>query len=271
MPVELWFQCYCSSARPGDRLRVVGADAALGCWQPERSFAQLQTTAALFPLWQVPLPVLLNSPCKDERLEYRYVLVRDKEVEWEDLRSETKFELQLGDLGFDETAARLSLDEESEDGGFVNRRLPSDGDCIIFRSETFGQLDPSFTSSWPVCSDWAPGVAGGGSVVGRGRHRNSRNPLFKLQYQLPLQLFVYHRRGRLVSALCQMCNRIMLAPGLWEQILDYLGERPFRTCRHPKGPGSATESQETAPSETLSRAITAPKEAETHTAAEGGA
>ncbi|CAE7528084.1 TMPRSS13 [Symbiodinium sp. CCMP2592] len=85
-------QANAAQAWPGDLLKVVGADAALGCWQPERSFAQLQTTAALFPLWQVPLPVLLNSPCKDEKLEYRYAWTLGPVPSRQDLRSETKFE-----------------------------------------------------------------------------------------------------------------------------------------------------------------------------------
>eukprot|EP00913_Durusdinium_trenchii_P017239 g16209.t1 len=81
-------------------------------------------------------------------------------------------------------------------------RLEIEGDCVVFCSETFNHLASTFKAVWPISTDWGPEVAGGSATIGSGKHRNSQNPLFKLQYQLPRQLFgTAHRRGRLVSVL----------------------------------------------------------------------
>eukprot|EP00913_Durusdinium_trenchii_P023698 g22259.t1 len=82
---ELAFQCSCSSARPGDQLRVVGEGSSLGDWDPHRSTAVLQ--AGEFPLWQITLPVLVTSTKSCWSLEYKYVILReDGSVEWEEPR-----------------------------------------------------------------------------------------------------------------------------------------------------------------------------------------
>ena len=95
---------------------------------------------------------------------------------------------------------------------------------MVFCSETFNQLASTFRATWPIGTDWGPDLAGRSAVIGSGKHRNSRNPLYKLQYQLPRQLFTAHRRGRLVSVLCKLGDRIQLAPGLWPHIMDFVGE-----------------------------------------------
>ncbi|CAK8989482.1 Uncharacterized protein SCF082_LOCUS1827 [Durusdinium trenchii] len=228
MPVELAFQCSCSSARPGDQLRVVGEGSSLGDWDPHRSTAVLQ--AGEFPLWQITLPVLVTSTKSCWSLEYKYVILReDGSVEWEefDRTWEASEDPRLEDLGFDEVPSTeaSSLTEEEVSGSRArNRRLEIEGDCVVFCSETFNHLASTFKAVWPISTDWGPEVAGGSATIGSGKHRNSQNPLFKLQYQLPRQLFgTAHRRGRLVSVLCKLGDRIPLAPGLWTQIMGYVG------------------------------------------------
>ena len=225
MPVELSFQCYCSCVRPGDRLKVVGEGPSLGDWDPHRSPVFLH--AAQFPLWKVPTPVLLKSSADFLTLEYKYVLLgEDGSIEWEEFAAPDALaapELPLGDLGFEELPRSLSLSSE-ESQGVVNRRLEIEGDCVVLCTETFNQLATTFKAMWPIRDDWGPDLAGSSAVIGRGKHRNSLNPLFKLQYQLPRQVFVAHRRGRLVSVLSKLHHRIELAPGLWTHIMAFVGE-----------------------------------------------
>lgn len=227
MPVELSFQCYCSCARPGDELKVVGEGPSLGDWDPYRSTVCLKATQ--FPLWQVPLPVLLNSEGAFWTLEYKYVLVgEDGSVEWEEFDPAPEAsQLPLGDLGFEELPRSLSLSSE-ESQGVINRRLEIEGDCVVLCTETFNQLASTFKAMWPIRDDWGPDLAGRSAVIGRGKHRNSLNPLFKLQYQLPRQVFVAHRRGRLISVLSKLHHRIELAPGLWTVIMAFVGEAALR-------------------------------------------
>ncbi|CAJ1363175.1 unnamed protein product, partial [Effrenium voratum] len=195
MPVELSFQCYCSEARPGDQLRVVGSASELGSWDPWRG---LVLQAAQPPLWRTSLPALLKSPGRI--VEYKYVLLGKDGVEWEEFDQEPVLtpessELQLEDLGFDELPRSVSLASDEEPAAVVNRRIEIQGDCVVMCSETFGQLGSTFKATWPVGPDWGPDLAGQSAVIGRGKHRNSKNPLFELQYQLPVRVFVANRRG----------------------------------------------------------------------------
>lgn len=245
MPVELWLQCTCRLTRPGDKIVAVGDSPAFGCWVPERSTAVLETSAATFPLWQVHAPVLLKDgpswPDGCQPVEYKYVIIgKDgQDARWEELSPACRsFELDLPCLGFDgedtifETAQSVGQFEEAQpDRLMINRSLAVDTDSVIFRADSFGVLDPIVSSTWLVSPDWAPAVAGGNAVIGRGKHRNSLNPCFKLQYQLPLQLFVEHRRGRLLATLAQLCGRRHLPPGLWPVILAFLGCRWQESAR----------------------------------------
>lgn len=202
---------------------MVGEGPSLGDWDPYRSTVCLKATQ--FPLWQVPLPVLLNSEGAFWTLEYKYVLVgEDGSVEWEEFDPAPEAsQLPLGDLGFEELPRSLSLSSE-ESQGVINRRLEIEGDCVVLCTETFNQLASTFKAMWPIRDDWGPDLAGRSAVIGRGKHRNSLNPLFKLQYQLPRQVFVAHRRGRLISVLSKLHHRIELAPGLWTVIMAFVGE-----------------------------------------------
>mmetsp|Transcript_20487 Transcript_20487/g.36351 ORF Transcript_20487/g.36351 Transcript_20487/m.36351 type:complete len:237 (+) Transcript_20487:47-757(+) len=236
MPVEAWFQCSCSLTRPGDRLVAVGDHPALGCWSPSQSSVVLKTFATTFPVWQVSSPVLLadRPGCLGKDIEYKYVILRaDSEGEalWEEMTPSRgkQWELSLSCLGFEsegyngESDVQLSVPDDEEIALLVNRRFSPHDDSICFRSDSFGVLDPIVSMSWLVGGDWGPGLAGCSDVIGRGNHRNSRNPQFRLQYRLPLQLFVETRRGRLQNTLAKLRQRLNLPPGLMTTILSYVG------------------------------------------------
>eukprot|EP00930_Biecheleria_cincta_P098726 TRINITY_DN90377_c0_g1_i1.p1 TRINITY_DN90377_c0_g1~~TRINITY_DN90377_c0_g1_i1.p1 ORF type:complete len:253 (+),score=39.19 TRINITY_DN90377_c0_g1_i1:37-759(+) len=231
MPVELWLQCACPDARPGEHVKVVGSDPALGCWDPRRSKVLLETSASEFPVWRPKEPFLLE--CPEKITEYKYVVVSAEGSRWEELSVgfSQDSRLELSDIGFgaeckgDSTSSDFQPEDFSHEPCSGNRRLEIHGDCVVFRSETFGLLEAPRSGCWPVCPDWAPGVAGGGAVVGIGKHRTSQNPIFRLQFRLPLQLFVEHRRGRLLATVAQLSKAKDLPPGLWPLILGFIGIR----------------------------------------------
>lgn len=232
MPVELWLQCSCPGARQGDRVKVVGSDPALGCWDPQQSKVHLETSASEYPLWRPKEPFLLERP--EKITEYKYVIIKAEGTRWEELSScpqESCLEY-LSDIGFgsktkgDPSSGDLQSKDSAHESRLGNRRLELQGDCVVFRSETFGLPGAPRSCSWPVSPDWAPGLAGGGAVLGLGKHRTSQNPIFRLQFRLPLQLFVEHRRSRLLATVSKLSRAKDLPPGLWPFILGFIGIRP---------------------------------------------
>jgi len=190
-------------------------------------------------MWQVREPVLLQTDEGDgEGIDYKYVIVNDDRLligdRWEDLGSPEILaqELDLQMLGFEGEAASgaggaPSFPAGLKDASKANRRLSPLGNCLLLRSDEFGLPDSRLDLSWPVCPTWAPGQAGGGAVVGRGKQCNSLNPIYKRQYELPMRLFVKNRRGSILSMLALLAARLCLPPGVWPQIFSFVGTGPL--------------------------------------------
>lgn len=251
MPIELLLECTCSATRPGDVLVAVGDHPALGNWDPQRSRAVLSTSPAAFPRWEMQAPLLLNGGgdhgCDEEEeaevcVEYKYAILRPGAAglcRWEELSPEDSG----GEGGQDlwEDGPRLLWEApraprpEAGGGGEAsskpfNRTLLITAGTVLFRADDFGQCEPSASSAWPVCSDWAPAVAGGGTMLGRGQLRNSLNPAFELQYRFPLRIFVEPRRQPLRECAAELARRRHMPPGLWCRIMGFADSELALCC-----------------------------------------
>eukprot|EP00411_Alexandrium_monilatum_P085308 CAMPEP_0175733908 /NCGR_PEP_ID=MMETSP0097-20121207/52118_1 /TAXON_ID=311494 /ORGANISM="Alexandrium monilatum, Strain CCMP3105" /LENGTH=240 /DNA_ID=CAMNT_0017041929 /DNA_START=5 /DNA_END=727 /DNA_ORIENTATION=- len=230
MPVEIWLQCTCPDTRPGDVLVAVGDHPKLGGWSPAHTCAVLSTGPESFPRWELKAPLVLEEgPSFECFVEYKYVILHaDQCCRWEDLNGGNTAGVHKDDFDLDFGNAQPAMNTSSPERTSLyksflpaNRRFTVLGDAVVFRAEHFDNSESTAAASWPVGPDWAPAVAGGSAVLGRGK-RNSHNPQCELQYRFPHQLFAQPRRARLLAGIGQMCSQRDLPPGLWHRILGYV-------------------------------------------------
>lgn len=244
MPAEIFAQCACEATRPGDALILVGSHRALGNWKPEDSSAVLTTSPESFPYWQLPAPLVLepgscnsNGEAAEIIVDYKYVILRRfdlaEEHEWENLGAAGCDGDAWEDFGAEYAPAPHALlngddgdrDRQEDVGLPDNRSFQLSGDCVVALNDRFGQPAACGGAPWPltwlVCSDWAPGLVGGGTLLGHGKVRNSHNPAFELHYRFPVQLFVRPRREQLEGTMAELSQALDLPPGLWWRIVEF--------------------------------------------------
>jgi hypothetical protein len=264
MPVELWFECICSSTRFGQELLIVGSIPELGSWRPEKGVA-LRTSAKGFPRWTLEEPLRLpdpptEGPCATAApppaapwIEYKYVVHDGRDgYRWEDLGTNDMPIFSSTSSAFtNNMIARCKMSKQRP----INRRLPGDyshlqsGPMVLLRLDRFEQQQPAAEASWSISSRWGPEIAGCDAALGPCRCRWNRPPCGDLPAEwlnpgsgcrsveaLARRVFAEGRRAGIHLVLAQLARRHNLPSDLLRRIMEVvnISQEPLTTTPSTK-------------------------------------